>query len=59
MTILSMRRFVDRSKQPFKNMIPHDSGKESETKVVEPPLNVFWFCKDNSIGPSVRKEKTK
>ena len=35
-----MRRFVERSKQPFDNVM--NCCEETETKAVWPRLNVFW-----------------
>ena len=52
-----MRRFAERSKQPFENMRTPDPGQETKAKMVWPCLKVLWFSRDNPTWHSERKKK--
>ena len=57
-TMLPMRRFAERSKQPLENMgnsWPSELCQETEAKMVWPCFKVFWFSKDNPTGQKIRK----
>ena len=47
-----MRRFAERSKQPFP-----DPGQKTKTKMVWSRLKAFWLSKDNPTGHSERKKR--
>ena len=55
-TMLPMRSFTERYKQPLENMMNLDLGQEMETKGVWPGLKVFLFSKNDPTGHS-RKER--
>ena len=58
-TMLTMRRFAERSKRTLENMMEWTPGpgQKIETKMVWLRLKVFWFSKDNPTGQSERKKK--
>ena len=55
--MLPMRRFIERSKQPWRIWRTPGPGQETKAKMVWPCLKVFWFSKDNPTGHSERKKK--